>query len=304
MTRNPEQALAERATKRPLLRRIQGFIGKPFSHKTVVLAMYWRRILSGSPVLLRLPFGVWWIARDSGLDLTLLGGSFEGSEVCFVERFLQAGMTVLDVGAHHGLYTLLASKRVGRAGKVIAFEPSPRERRRLSRHIRLNLCRNVHVEPFALGAGRSQSQFFLVEGHEDWCNSLRPPAVTARTQEVEVQVLTLDEYLLQNGIGTVDFLKIDVEGGERDVLRGAAGLMARAPRPVILIEVSDVRTAPWGYRAVEIVQYLRDLGYRWFTVSVRGLLEDAGSNREEYDANFVAVPTERITEVAGMLDPR
>jgi len=73
--------------------------------------------------------------------------SFEKAEIHFVENFLKEGMTVLDIGAHHGFYTILASKKVGPSGRVIAFEPSPRERRRLLLHLKLNQCSNVKVEP-------------------------------------------------------------------------------------------------------------------------------------------------------------
>jgi FkbM family methyltransferase len=61
----------------------------------------------------------------------------------------------LDIGAHHGLYTLLASRRVGRRGMVVAFEPSPRERRRLAKHLRVNRCANVEVEACAVGDASS-----------------------------------------------------------------------------------------------------------------------------------------------------
>jgi FkbM family methyltransferase len=63
-----------------------------------------------------------------------------------VERFLKPNMTVLDIGTHHGFYSLLASYKVGATGQVIAFEPSPRERRRLLWHLRLNRKKNVLVE--------------------------------------------------------------------------------------------------------------------------------------------------------------
>lgn len=76
--------------------------------------------------------------------------SFEENERRFVEQFLKEGMTMLDIGAHHGFYTVLASKKVGSSGRVFAFEPSPREHQKLLRHLKLNRCANVRVEPFAL----------------------------------------------------------------------------------------------------------------------------------------------------------
>ena len=150
-------------------------------------------------------------------------------------------MTVLDIGAHHGMYTLLASKRVGREGRVIAFEPSPRERRRLLRHLRINGCSNVFVEPLALGDHAGEADLFLVEGRQDWCNSLRPPEVDERSCIVRVEVRPLDDVLGALGIARVDFIKLDVEGAGLSFLHGASRVLRSASRPAILAEVQDSR---------------------------------------------------------------
>jgi FkbM family methyltransferase len=206
-------------------------------------------------------------------------------------------MFVLDIGAHHGLYTILASKCVGSTGKVIAFEPSPRERRLLARNLRLNFCSNVSVESFALGSCHSKANLFLVQGGDDGCNSLRPPGVTAATEAVSVDVISLDEYLLKSGINQIDFVKLDVEGGEREVLRGATGLINGLSRPVFLVEVQDIRTRPWGYPAYEIVTILARARYQWFRILENGSLTPAAVHERDYDANLVAVPEERSQAV-------
>jgi SAM-dependent methyltransferase len=98
---------------------------RPARTKYISLAQHARSVFSGNADPLRLPFGAWWLAEKGALDHELIHDGFEGAETTFVGRLLRLGMTVLDIGAHHGLYTLLASKRVGREGRVIAFEPSP-----------------------------------------------------------------------------------------------------------------------------------------------------------------------------------
>jgi FkbM family methyltransferase len=137
---------------------------------------------------------------------------FEEVEVRFVQRLLRPGMTVLDIGAHHTLYTFLSAKRVGRRGRVIAFEPSPRECRRLTKHVRVNRCRNVKVEACAVGDASGEAELFMVDGFRDWGNSLRPPAVPVRR---------LDDVLAERGIEHVDFIKLDAEGGELAVPGGS-----------------------------------------------------------------------------------
>ncbi len=125
----------------------------------------------------------------------LIYNGFEQMETLFVERLLRPAMTVVDVGAHHGLYTLLVSKRVGRKGRVIAFEPSPREFRKLKKHIRWNRCSNVQLMPCAVGDEPGETDFYLVEGSQDWSNSLRPPAVDEPTSRVRIAVRRLDDAL-------------------------------------------------------------------------------------------------------------
>ena len=140
-------------------------------------------------------------------------------------------MTVLDIGAHHGYYTLLASQIVGPAGKVLAFEPSPRERKKLNLHLRLNRCKNVLIESCALGDADSAGQLFLASRTESGCNSLRRPDVSGAPAPISVVVQRLDQVLLKQRIGSVDFVKLDVEGAELSVLKGATELLTKRPRP-------------------------------------------------------------------------
>jgi hypothetical protein len=99
----------------------------------------------------------------------------------------------------------------------------------------------------------------------------------------------------------VDFIKLDAEGGELAVLEGARRLLQTTPRPAILAEVEDVRTLQWGYKAREIMQLLARWNYKWFGLSEAGGLYVASPDDESYDANFVALPEERVEEFQGML---
>lgn len=277
-----------------MLHRLRRFMRKPLREKAQSFTFRWVRHFPAIPLPIRLPFGAWWLARNDFCGAAILGGGFEVAECEFVRRILQLGMTVLDIGAHHGFYTLLASLRVGPRGRVVAFEPSPRERRLLWQHLRLNRCRNVSVESFALGSQPTEAELFLVEGRETGCNSLRPPSVNELTRAIRVPVQTLDNFLRQGGIGHVDFIKMDVEGAELEVLRGATELLNGRERPVILCEVQGIRTLPWGYAAEEIVVFLRQFGFTWFRPLLDGNLEPISSEQGALDGNFVAVPEDKL----------
>jgi FkbM family methyltransferase len=284
-----------------LPQRIRRFAKRPPRGKYLSLAFRARQVFHEMPIPLRLPFGAWWLAEKSALDEELIYKSFESEEMHFVEKVLQPGMTVLDVGAHHGLYTLLTAKRVGPRGKVIAFEPSPRERKRLMRHLRVNGCSNVSVAHCALGDRTGEADLFLVEGRHDWFNSLRPPVVEERTCRVRVEVRCLDDVLAELRIPQVDFIKLDVEGAELSCLQGAAKLLRSASRPAILAEVQDLRTQAWGYPAREIIQFLLRAEYRWFALDAESRLQPVSTHLPSYDANLVALPQERVEEFQRLL---
>jgi len=222
----------------------------------------------------------------------LLEESFENAEHHFVEGFLRPGMTVLDVGANQGYYTLLASRKVGAQGKVFAFEPSPREVRRLKLHLWLNHCKNVELSTSALGAVTGTGKLHVVLRTESGCNSLRPPDVSQPIGVLAVPVERLNDVLKARGVTQVDFIKLDVEGGELSVLQGAQRLLESAPRPVILAEVQDIRTQPWGYRASEIIRFLSARGYKWFSLTTEGAAAPLDVQAETFDGNFVACPEE------------
>jgi len=272
--------------------RIWRFLRRPRRAQYLSLAFRARRVFPEIPIPLRLPFGAWWLAQKSALDDDLIHDGFEDEEIAFVEKTLRPGMTVLDIGAHHGLYTLLASRRVGKRGRVIAFEPSPRERKRLRRHLWLNRSKNVAVQSCALGDEHREAELFLVTGREDWCNSLRAPQIDARTVTVRVELERVDDVLEKLGVARVDFIKLDVEGAELSILRGARATLA-ASRPIILAEVQDLRTRPWGYAAREIVEFLERAGYRWYALTANSNLQPISRQLETYDANLVALPEER-----------
>ena len=256
------------------------------------------------PRVIRLPWGARWLAWESDAvgRRMLSADGFEPAEQQFMLRLLRPGMTVLDVGAHHGLYSLLASRRVGPTGRVIAFEPSARERRILHCHLWLNRCRNVRVEPLALGAERGEGQLFICLDYETGCNSLRPPNVDERTRPVTVRVETLDHYLANAPVGRVDFVKLDVEGAELSALQGALKLLDGRERPIIMAELYEIRSQPWGYQCREAYDFLAKRGFRWYSLTSAGGLR-ACPPQDRFDANLVAVPPERAELIAAMVEP-
>lgn len=255
---------------------------------------------SGYPVL-RLPLparyeGGWFLAYGDEMGYTIFFRRvFEAHERRFFERILRSGTvhTFLDVGANQGLYTLIAARYVP-GGEVIAFEPLSSEARKLCRNVSVNRYRNVRVEQAALGAFEGEADMFMVLGGKAAYSSLRPPAndVSADSTLVRVKVSTIDHYVPSVGLSSLDLVKIDVEGGELEVLRGAERAIDRY-QPVFVVEVEDRRTKQWGYAARDILDYLSVRGYRWFDIDPAGSLIPHVAAPEYGWQNLVAVPAGR-----------
>ncbi|MGD0623089.1 MAG: FkbM family methyltransferase [Thermodesulfobacteriota bacterium] len=287
------------------LKNIHRFLQKSWPEKKISSAQLfkrgWKKIFRRIPVPVHLPYGGWWLAIDDIISIEISARKFEMAEWQFVSRFLKEGMNVLDIGAHHGFYTILASKKVRPSGYVIAFEPSPRERRWLSLNLNINHCTNVKVEPFALTSRNGKEQLFQGGGKFTGFNSLRPPAIFEPTKTIVVQTMTLDKYIEKEYSGNLNFVKIDAEGAELEILKGARKLLNRNSSPVIMIEISDVRTAAWGYSSSNICDYLSQQGYHWFSISSKGFLVPVREKVSLY--NFVAVHDRSLTAVQDLIGP-
>lgn len=280
------QAQAAESNEAAVPNRLRRFLKRSWRQKFSWVAQKGREAFSRIPRPVRLSFGAYFFRRHDFLGLNL--GKFETRELEFASQYIRPGMTVLDVGAHQGLYTILASRRVGPLGRVFSFEPSPRERRALRVNLALNFSRNVRVEGLALGSQETTADLYIVDRYYTGYNSFRPPKVPQSASILTVQVNTLDGWLTAARIDQVDFIKLDVEGAELSVLKGARECLAKA-RPVLLVEVAQIRTAAWGYDAAEIVRFLERMGYKWFEILDGGRLLPL-TQIDPQEMNLAAIP--------------
>ncbi len=218
-----------------------------------------------------------------GNDLSLclyVCGSFEPNEFAFLDRMLRRGMTVIDVGANDGLYTLFAARRVGRRGRVVAVEPSSRERRNLERNLALNRLKNVMVVPNALAAEAGRADLQIAPAVHGGHNTLGGFAHEGETLDAVAQRLAL---------GKVDVAKIDVEGAEVKVLTGGRALLM-ASHPVLLIEANDDALRKQGTSTDDLIALLRSLDYEIFIFSDATGLVERWIEGTPLSANIVAMP--------------
>lgn len=164
-----------------------------------------------------------WMARSSNHGCWF--GSYEAAKQRKVMELVRPGMVCWDVGANVGFYTLLLAELVGPRGRVLAFEPVSRNIELLRRHVEMNGYRNVTIFPCALGDFDGEAGFDsgpnASMGHVTAGGPLKVPCSRA------------DTLLAAGEVEAPDVVKIDVEGAEADVLRGARGAMEK--RPMMLL---------------------------------------------------------------------
>jgi FkbM family methyltransferase len=239
----------------------------------------------------RLAWGDWWLSWGDALGRSIRAETFENAETQLLEKILEPGMVAIDAGAHRGYYTLLASSLIGEGGSVISFEPSPRERRWLRLHRFANGRRNVKIEKSALGSKEETAEFFLTLGKQTGLNSLRYPKGVLYSLPIQVKVVSLDHYYRDSAMQRLDFIKMDVEGAEKEVLMGGRDCLRQA-RPMIMCELSDIRTLRWKYRPVETVKILENMDYSCYFIRPGCRLEPH-TEKPVYEDNILAIPQEK-----------
>lgn len=227
-------------------------------------------------------------------DFSLWG--WDVRELRFLRNFLRPGMQFLDVGAHHGLYAILARNMVGETGRVAAVEPAPPVRCRLKWHLWLNGAGDVRIFPCVVGAQEGTATLHIPTGGVDTVSSLRPqPTMRGALKEVRVPMRKMDNLAREAELDRLDLVKLDVEGAEEEALDGAADLLARQ-RPLWLFEALDATGAAWGSSGQTLVKRFQGAGHRIYQFRPGGELE-SHTPREHYpldsNCNLLAVPEEK-----------
>jgi len=212
----------------------------------------------------------------------------EERELEFIIGALRPDMTFFDIGANAGLFSVPAAKKL-RNGRVFAFEPSRWTYELLLRNARLNNLENIRALRSAVGDHTGEAILQVNAPGKDGLNTIGKPThpdSQVVTNEV-VPITTLDSFMREGSVNRVDVIKIDVEGAERLVFLGAAGLLSRPNAPLILYE-SGCLTKGFDYHPVESMWLLQKFGYSFFVIdSSTGKILRPSADRA-YDAMVIA----------------
>ncbi len=202
--------------------------------------------------------------KDMGVarSLLLYGGRWEETETRLFSSIVKEGMTVVDVGANVGYYTLLAARLVGKSGTVFAFEPSPENFALLQRNVEANGYRNVICVPKAVSNRCGTAKLTLYEASSGG-HSLSE--FRGGSRFVEVETVSLDEYFA-NRREAISVLKMDTEGAEMTILDGMRNVLSSNPHLALMTEFFPYAIKSFGHSPEEYVRRLASHGFRIYPI--------------------------------------
>jgi FkbM family methyltransferase len=218
---------------------------------------------------------------------------FEAKLESFYDKLSLSGKTVIDVGAHVGRHTLPLARKIGPDGLLCAFEPVPAIRGLLNQNLASSGLNNVAVYPFALSDRRHVADFNFIPNlpEESGLNKRHIyNAVPDEFRILKVGVFRLDDLIPSKQ--PVSFMKIDVEGAELDVLRGAADLL-EASRPVVAFECGAASFLGYHETPEKLFDIFSALGYQTFSIVGERMTDADAFARAAYAQNswdYVSLP--------------
>ena len=205
------------------------------------------------------------IKRTKNMRYLILAGDYETSETNLTKKLVKPGMTVFDLGANIGWFTLVMAKLVGEKGHVYAFEPDPKYFNILNENIALNNVSNVSTFQLASSNKEGITKFNLNPEFGTYVLDSK----TIDENEILVKTTTLDKFC-KNGKIKVDFVKMDVEGSEPKTLEGMSETIQNNPYIQIISEfhpdaINDLDSSPKEY-----LEMLEKNGFKIFEILENG----------------------------------
>lgn len=222
-----------------------------------VLWQCYKRIIP-FPLVLPLDNGLSYIAEPSAGNSTgvIYTRIYESEYIIFLRRYLEKGGVIVDVGAHTGLYTLLLAPAFSRA---VLFEPDPETFHLLRRNLSINAldCATAILAAASDKSGEGQLKVTGKYSGTTRLTTLNERSDNTNDHKIPVQLLKIDQVLAQLDIQRINFIKIDTEGHELYVLKGAAQILKQSRGALVLYENSSFES---------VCDFFEELGWKVFGI--------------------------------------
>jgi FkbM family methyltransferase len=211
-------------------------------------------------------------------------------EVSFILSLLQPGMIFFDIGSNEGLFAIGAAKKIGGNG-VFAFEARSSTCELLKRNLLLNRLADVNVVQIGLGDSVGEG---VLHDNAHGKNGVNSPGQAIHSDSnvagrEDIRNTTVDVFMKDHNVPRVDVMKVNMQGAELMLFRGARELLERADAPLILYEGFGSLTRGFGYHPVEILWFLESCGYSLFVLnSDTGAISVLKADYQ-YDSMVIAV---------------
>lgn len=205
--------------------------------------------------------------------------SFEYDTLELFVKHIQPGHVILDIGANVGLYSLLASIKSGKQGKVIAFEPTAPTYELLQKNIQLNQCDNIITVKQAL-ADKSKPVVMRkpISADAKYQDAFHQIKEVDQGDEEAIFTITLDQYVEDFHLSRIDLMKIDIEGAEFLFFKGAEQTLRRW-KPTLLFECNEHHCKAFGNNVIDVLCFVKDIGYSVTQTSTDQWLAVEGANK-------------------------
>lgn len=229
------------------------------------------------------------------IEVEMATGSYDLKTSAVLRKFISPEDTVMDIGANVGALTLLLAQ-VANRGKVIAIEPGITTFNRLKANLSLNSALHDLVEVYQLGIADAPGTLYWQE------DANVPGNAGLFSQEgIAVQVESLDRFVNQLTLERLDFIKIDVEGMELEVIKGGMTAIAQF-RPILYYETLESFRINRGFDIYnQIFNLLKDLGYRQFAIAKNAQLFEVTNLDHLASPNTLAMPSEKVDQFVAPL---
>lgn len=194
-------------------------------------------------------------------------GAFRPKISALLNQMLQPGDVAFDIGANIGMHSVIMANRVTASGRVVSFEPDPHPYARLVANLQLNGFDFVETHRTALSSKSERRKFFLHDSSiGNFANaSLHADNVGADTDALDVDVLSLDDFVAANPPPQLDVIKLLAQGEEWNILQGGRATIARY-KPAIFFLYEPAYWQRQGRGLMDAVKFFTDFGYTTYAV--------------------------------------
>jgi FkbM family methyltransferase len=238
---------------------------------------------------------------NDSAQFPLYYGIYEWRDAPTLKTLAAKSETILDIGGNIGQMALFFATL---AKKVYTFEPISEKAQRLKKQISLNrLEEKIELSTYALSSSKGKVRFALPPSDNGGIGS----TVIMNENEsviIEVDTITLDEFIEEKGIINIDFIKMDIEGAELFALKGMTKLLSSANKPILVLEMTLSMMKQAGYSPGELLLFLSSYGYKCYAFTPGGLsgpLTEVSPSSENYC--FLTENHSKIDRICKIISP-